>query len=197
MIDRGKSAAIVIESNGGTRRVEVRIERPAEALQGAEPTGASAVQEMPMLAGQLRERLVRVSLIARVAVCGGGAAGARLLLAVLSALPIGGGPSSIAEPRIVAVALLTVGLGVLWGLMLAKRRGEARDLMTGGVAGGLLGLLSSGPLFALLQCAELVLGSWSTSVAAVCLFWGAAGTVVALLSMFFVPHRRDDRQESR
>ena len=196
-IDQVLRAAIVIESNGGTRRVEVRIERPAEALQDAEPAVGSAVQDMPILARQLSARLARVSLIARVAVCGGGAAGVRLLLALLSALPIGGAASSVAEPRIAAVALMTVGLGVLWGLSLAKRRGEARDLVTGGVAGGLLGLLSSAPLFSLLQCAERVLGSWSNSVAAVCLFWGAAGAVVALLSKFVVPHREAFGQESR
>ena len=195
-IDRVLRAGIVIESNGGTRRVEVRIERPTEALANAEPAAGAAVQEMPVRARQFGERLGRVSLLARAVVSGGGAAGARLLLALLSALPIGGAASSVAEPRIAAVAFLTVGLGVLWGLILAKRRGEARDLVTGGVAGGLLGLLSSAPLFSLLQCAERVLGSWSTSVAAVCLFWGAAGAVVALLSKFLIPHRQEDRQES-
>ncbi len=81
-IDRVLRAAIVIESNGGTRRVEVRIERPADTLAEAEPAVGSAVQEMPMLARQLRERLARVSLIARVVVCGGGAAGVRLLVAL-------------------------------------------------------------------------------------------------------------------
>ena len=170
-IDRVLRAAIVIESNGGTRRVEVRIERPADALPDAEPAAGLAVQEMPVLARQLRERLARVNLLARAVVCGGGAAGFRLVLALSSALPIGGAGSSVAEPWIAAVALLTVGLGVLCGLILAKRRGERRDLVTAGVAGGLLGLLSSAPLFSLLQCAERVLGPWSTSVAAVSLFW--------------------------
>jgi hypothetical protein len=61
----------------------------------------------------------------------------------------------------------------------------------------MLGLLSSAPLFSLLECAERVLGSWSTSAAAICLFWGAVGTVVALLTKFVVPHRQIDQQESR
>jgi hypothetical protein len=194
-IDGGLRAVIVIESNGGTRRVEARIERPAEPMPEADPAAGAAVLEMPMLAKQLRKRLAGVSPLVRAAACGGGAAGFRLLLVLLSALWPGRGAGSLAEPRIASVALMTVGLGVLSGLILAKRRGEARDLLTGGVAGGMLGLLSSAPLFSLLESAERVLGSWSASIVAVCLLWGAAGVVVALVSRLLIPHHRHERQE--
>ena len=144
-IDRVLRATIVIESNGGTRRVEVRIERPAETLPDAKPAAAPSVMEIPVLARQLGERLARMSLLARAAVFGGGAALVRLIFAARAALPLWGGASSVAEPRIAAVAVLTVGLGVLCGLILARQRGESRDLLTVGLAGGLLGLLSSAP----------------------------------------------------
>ncbi len=194
-IDRLLRAVIVIESNGGARRVEVRIERPAEVLPDAAAAADSAVLEIPMVAKELLKRLERVSLLVRAVLCGGGAAGIRLLLVFLSALWPGRAAGSLAEPRIASVAVITVGLGVLSGLILAKRRGEARDFLTAGCAGGFLGLLSSAPLFSLLESVERVLGSWSTSVAAVCLLWGAAGAIVALLSQLFIPHQRHDRQE--
>jgi FHA domain len=195
-IDRPVRALIVIESNGGARRVEVRIERPAEPLPDARPSAGSAVLEVPLLAKKLRERLAHVSPFVRAAVCGGGAAGVRLVLALFSAVPLGRAAGSFAEPRIASVALLAVGVGVLSGVILAKRRGEPRDGFTAGFAGGLLGLLASAPVFSLLESVEHILGSWSTSVAAVCLLWGATGTVAALLSTFLIPHRQADRQES-
>jgi hypothetical protein len=194
-IDSLVRAVIVIESNGGMRRVEVRIERPADLLPEAAEAAGSAVLEMPMVAKELLKRLERVGLLVRAALCGGGAAGFRLLLVILSAVLPGGAAGRLAEPRIASVAVLTVGLGVLSGLILAKRRGEARDILAAGLAGGLLGLLTSAPLFSLLESVERILGSWSTSVAAVCLLWGAGGTVVALLSQLFVPHQRRDLQE--
>ena len=49
-IDRLLRALIVIESNGGTRRVEVRVERPADPLLSAEPGAGPAVSEIPILA---------------------------------------------------------------------------------------------------------------------------------------------------
>jgi hypothetical protein len=195
-IDRVLRALIVIESNGGTRRVEVRIERPAEAALGPEPVAGQAVSELPILATKLRTRLAPVSPFVRAVAIGGGAAALRLLFALMSAVPLGGAASSLAEPRIASVALIMVVLGVVSGLILAKRRGETNDLLTAGSAGGLLGLLSSALWFSMLQSAERVLGSWSTSIAAVCLLWGAAGALLAVLSVIFIPHVQPYREES-
>jgi hypothetical protein len=195
-IDQLHRALIVIESNGGTRRVEVRIERPSDPLMAAEPGARTAVLEVPVFVKQLSTRLAPLSPFVRALVIGGGAAGLRLLFALTSAVPIGGTASSLTEPRITSVALITVILGVLAGLILAKRRGERRDVLTAGLAGGLLGLLSSALWFSILQIAERLLGSWSTSIVTVCLFWGTAGALLGLLSTKFIPHRRHNREES-
>jgi FHA domain len=195
-IDRLLRALIVIESNGGVRRVEVRVERPADPLLTAEPGADFAASEFPIVAKQLGRRLAHVGLLARVVVCIGAAAGLRLLFALMNAMPFGGAGSTLAEPRITSVALITAVVGVFSGLILARRRGEPRDLLTAGLAGGVLGLLSSALWFAVMQGAERALGSWSTSIAAVCLLWGAAGAMLALLSTIFVPYRPLDRQVS-
>jgi hypothetical protein len=193
-IDRVQRALIVIESNGGARRVEVRLEQPPDPLLAADAGGATAGLEIPIITRELRRRLGRVSPLARVAVCCGAAAGSRLLVALMNAAPLLGSGNRLADPRITSVAAVTVAAGVLGGLLLAKRRGERRDLLTAGLAGGLLGLLSSAPWFSMLQTAERILGAWSTSLAAVCLFWGALGAVLALGSTVFIPHQTQDRQ---
>jgi FHA domain len=189
-------AMIVIESNGGTRRVEVRVERPPDPLLAAEAGGGAAGLEVPILARELRTRVARVSPLVRLFVCCGVAAGSRLLVAFMNAAPLLGSGSRLAEPRIRSVAILTMTAGVLCGLILAKRRGETRDLLTAGLAGGLLGLLASAPWYSMLQTLERILGPWSTSIAAVCLLWGAVGAVLALGSTVFIAHRTQERQVS-
>jgi FHA domain len=196
-IERVERALIVIESNGGTRRVEVRIEQPPDPLLAAEAGGGAAGLEIPILTRELRRRLARVSPLVRFAVCCGAASGSRLLVALMNAAPLLGSGNRLAEPRITSVAIVTVAAGVMCGLVLAKRRGESRDLLTAGLAGGLLGLLSSAPWFSMLQTAERILGTWSTSIAAVCLLWAALGAVLALVSTVFIaPHQTQDRQVS-
>jgi hypothetical protein len=195
-IDRLFRALIVIESNGGTRRVEVRIERPAYPLASAETGAGLAVSELPILARRLRTRLAGFSPLSRAAICSGGLAGVRMLLALANALPFAGAGTPLAEPRITSVALVTTAFGMLCGLILAKRRGESRDLLTAGTAGGLVGLLSSALLFSMLQSAERALGRWSTSIMAVCLLWGAIGAVIALISAVFVRHTKENHQVS-
>ena len=147
-------ALIVVESNGGTRRVEVRIERPAESPLEALPAAGPGASEIPILARALARRLTRVSPVVRAAVGGAGAAGIRLLFAVANALPFGGAGKTLAEPRLSSIALVTVAAGVLLGLKLASRRGERRDSLTAGIAGGLLGLLCSALGFSVLQSIE-------------------------------------------
>jgi hypothetical protein len=193
-IDGVQRAVIVVESNGGTRRVEIRVERPPDPLLAAETGDGVAGLEIPLLAREVRRRMARVSPLARVAVCGGAAAGFRLLAALLNAVPFFDSGKSLAEPRIASVAFLAIAAGVLCGVILAKRRGESRDLVTAGLAGGLLGLLSSALWFSMLQTAERTLGTWATSVAAVCLLWGALGAVFALVSTVFIAYQTPDRQ---
>ncbi len=195
-IDRLLRALIVVESNGGTRRVEVRVDRPADPLLEVEAGSGLAATEIPILAKELARRLAGISPLARAVACSAAAAGLRLLFAVVNAVPLIGSGSGPAQSRIASVAVVAVAAGVMCGLSLARRRGESRDLFTAGLAGGLLGLLGSAIWFSIMQTAERVLGSWSTSTAAVCLFWGAAGALFAVVSTMVFPYRRVDREGS-
>ena len=152
------------------------------------------MSEIPLLAKHLNRRLARVSPLVRIVVCCGAAIGLRILVVVANALPIGGAGKGLIEPRIASVAVIAVAAGVLAGLVLAKSRGERRDLLTAGLAGGLLGLLASAPWFSVLQTAERLLGSWSSSLSALFLLWSVVGVALALVSTILVPHRPSDRQ---
>jgi hypothetical protein len=189
-------ALIVVESNGGSRRVEVRVERALDPMVEAGAGAEAAVSELPVLAKRLARRLSRVSAAARAVACGVGAIGLRLLVAAASALPFLGSGASTAEARIGAVALVAVALGALGGILVGRTRGEARDVLPAAIAGGVLGLLFSAVLFSLLQTVERALGSWSSSVMAVCLLWGVLGVAVALLSLLVAPVHRQDTRES-
>jgi hypothetical protein len=193
-IDRVLRALIVIESNGGMRRVEVRIERPPDPLLVSESASGAAVSEISLLAKQLSRRLTRVRPLFRIIACCIVAVGLRFLVALLNALPFGGAGKSLAEARISSVALISVAVGVLAGLMLARSRGDRRDFLSAGLAGGVLGLLASAPWFSILQSAERVLGSWSSSLSALLLLWGFVGASLALISTIVIPHRPPDRQ---
>src|SRR5262249_50774064 len=81
-IDRPLRALVVIESNGGTRRVEVRIERPAEQIVIPDGSGGAVFAGASSLMSGLRERLAGFSPAARIA--GGCAIALGLRLAVIA-----------------------------------------------------------------------------------------------------------------
>jgi hypothetical protein len=195
-IGRPMVAAVVIESNGGTRRVELRIERPAEQVVVPEAAGG-AESAFPLLREQLSGTLVRLGPGARIA---GGCAiaiGLRLLAMVIYALPFGAAPAHFAEPRLAAVSVVLVALGAFAGVALASRRGDRSDFPAAGFTGGALGLLASALWFALLQSVERVLGPWSTAIGAVIVIWGLLGAALALVSLVVVPHRSDGPEVAR
>ena len=66
-IDRPLIAQIVIESNGGTRRIGVRIERPAEQVVIPESAGA-ATSASPLWREQLQPKVAGVGPAARIAI---------------------------------------------------------------------------------------------------------------------------------
>jgi len=187
-IDRPLRALIVIESNGGNRRIEVRIERPVE--QAVIPESASAgLAENPAWSERLRGMVARLRPGARLAAGGLGAVALRLLVVLINLMPIGRGVAGPLEPRLISVSVVLVAAGVLVGLALARSRGEARDLPAAAFAGGALGLLTAAFWFAVLESVEKTLGSWSNSIGVLSLFWGAVGALLALASMILIPHR--------
>jgi hypothetical protein len=191
--DRPRRALIVVESNGGTRRVEVRIERPADeivipdAAGGAVFTGASAWMS------RVTQRIAGLSPLGRIA---GGCAIAialRLVVSITNALPFVGAGAPFFAPRLFSFAIVLVAAGVLAGLVLARGSGEPRDLPVAGFAGGALGLLAAAVWFAAVSSVERMLGSGSISLGAIALLWGSIGATVALVTVLLIPHRLDDR----
>ena len=197
-IDRPLRALIVIESNGGTRRIEVRIERPGEQVMIPESDLGGALSAIPLQGTSLSRKLAGLRPAVRIAVGCAGAIAIRLLVALVNLLPIGSAGAvdlgSRGSPRSRSSWL---GL-VLWrGCVWHWRRGERRDLPAAGFAGAAIGLLAAAVWFAVVQSVERVLGTRAASIWAVGLLWGAIGALLALLSTFLIPHRRDEPEVAR
>jgi len=191
-IDRPLRALIVIESNGGSRRVEVRIERPGEPFEFSGAGAGAAGSAIPAWGKSLSRRVARLRPEVRIAAGCAVAIALRLLVLLVNVLPIGHGGGSPWEPRLSSFAIVLAAGGVLAGLRLALRRGERRDLPAAGFAGGAIGLLTAALWFAVIESVERVLGTRSTSIWAVGLLWGAVGGLLAVVSTFLIPHRLDD-----
>ncbi len=195
--ERASSAslgAIVIESNGGSRRVEVRLERQAPA--GALPveiiaTGGgvgSSLFDPTSSAWPLGAFIAGMPLARRLALAPLALLVLRLLLALPGLLPLGHSPGSRRdEPRLSAIALVFASLGAGTGLVLALRRRENRDLLPTVVAGGFFGLFTAAVGFALQQTVDSLLGGWASVLPVNLLFWTLLGVSLALVSWPILP----------
>jgi hypothetical protein len=191
-IDGPLSSQIVIESNGGTKRIAVRIERPAAQVVAPEFATGVAVSVIPELGQQLSRLAAGLRPGARIALGCGGAIALRVTVMLINVLTMGGQGAWQVQARLSSLAILMVVAGVFVGARLAFRRGEWRDLPAAGFAGGALGMLAAAVAFAVIQSAEGVLGSWSSSFWAVVLLWGAIGALLALISSVLIPHQSND-----
>ncbi|GAC1468259.1 MAG: hypothetical protein NVSMB9_10730 [Isosphaeraceae bacterium] len=130
------SAFLVVESNGGTRRVEVRLESQAwdvfspGHLEGGEPTADSALADV--LAGWSSRQRVYGGAIAGVSL--------RLLIAVGDRLTWLDSPSA-PGPSLVGGAVLMALLGGIASTRFARRNGEPRDIPWAAFAGAFAGML--------------------------------------------------------
>ena len=195
-IDRPLIAQIVIEGNGGTRRIGVRIERPAE--QVVDPDSADiGISASPLWREQLSRTVAGVGPGARIAIGCAGAAALRVMATLLNRLVVGNGPRNLMEPRLASVGMMLVAAGMLVGLWLARRRGEWRDVPAAVFAGGSLGLLAAAFWFAVLQSVESVLGSASTSIWAIGFASLALGALVAVVSLWMFPHHSNEPEVAR
>ena len=175
------AGSVVLEGNGGTKRVEVRYE--AQTDSGIDAQGASGT------AGGARpgEWLAGVSLVKRLV--GGGLmmAGARVLLAAggwLIAAP-GSLAPGLAGPAVLGGIL--GGVAVVMGMIRQGHRGEE---VFGGVAGAIAGVMGAALALALCRAVEPALGldPGRGGVVAV-LLWGLAGLGLAGASMIYQPVR--------
>jgi hypothetical protein len=195
-IDRPLVAQIVIESNGGTRRIGVRIERPAEQVVLRDSAGA-AFSGSPLWREQLGRTVAGVGPGARIAIGCAAAVALRLLATLLNKLPVGNAPANLMEPRLSSVGIMLVAAGMLAGLGLARQRGEWRDFPAAVFAGGSLGLLAAAFWFAVLQSVESVLGSASTSIWAIGLASATLGALLAVVSLWIFPYRSEEPEVAR
>jgi FHA domain len=190
-IDRPLIAQIVIESNGGTRRVGVRVERPAEQI--VMPGSANEAFAVPDLwRGHLNRFVSGVRPAARIAIGCLIAVALRGMAMLLNALPIGVAPAGWAEPRLASEGALLAAAGIIAGLALASRRGDWRDFPAAAVAGALLGLLAAAVWFAALRSVEPMLGSLGTSVWAIGFASALLGAMLALISLWAFPYRSNE-----
>jgi hypothetical protein len=174
-LDGPRSAAVVLESNGGTRRVSITVE-PPRATEAAPEAGFVTDRAAPSAAvGAWLARITR-----RTRLIGGAAAGLLGRLALgLSALAAGDG--------LLGPLLLGALLGAIGGLALSRRRGQAPDLPYGLFAGAFGGMLLAELAVIATRAVESLSGADLPLVAA-CVLWGLLGAALAGLSELLVPH---------
>jgi hypothetical protein len=185
------TAAIVLESNGGTRRVEVRLERPAATELIPEPSGAHETR-----AGlELRSLIERQPLGMRLILWSLGLLLLRVLVLV-SGLVIAPATGEARPPLLPAAVLLGI-LGCLAAIGFAIKYGEPRDVPAVGFAGGVAGVLAAALVVAACRTIEPILGpGLAGSGVAVCLLWGLLGAIAAGVSVVIVSPRSDGGEGS-
>ena len=176
-----RSGFLTIESNGGTRRVEVRIEPAvrAEPMEGPLDTVASG----PGL--KWRDLLEKTAPTLRFSLAIGGAVVLRLLIAAGDWL----GRGSLTAPSLPGVALLGAILGGVAGLRFAAQRGTREDWPPATFAGACAGVLFSTLLVAVCRSIEPSLSRSLGSLGIHLLLWIVLGIAAALASLAVVPFR--------
>ena len=181
-------AEVVIEGNGGSKRVGVTLEAKAaatelpEAVPEARPGSSGAT---------IAELIARQSPRARVASWALVALALRLLVGVAGGsigedAMVASGPNSPALGRVAVALALVAGL---IAAVVAHRRGGSREVPTGAFAGACAGVIASTAVVAACRTFEPVLGGWATSVVAVCGLWALFGAGLAALSNLLVKPR--------
>jgi hypothetical protein len=182
-IDAPLSATLVIDSNGGMRRVEVRLEPPTapDAIPDAQATVIALAD------WGLRERIAPIPVGTRVLYAATAAAAFRLAIGLAGRFL---GSSADANLSLAPAAFLFAALGGIGGVILARRRGAWADLPSCGFAGAFAGVLVAACLVAVGRSVEPLLGAtlagWNLVSA---LLWGLLGAGAAAASAWLVPFR--------
>ena len=185
--DRPLTAALVVEGNGGSRRVEVRVELPAKGEPFLETGPAARAAGGAGLAEWIAKTSPGVRVVAAAAV-------AFLIRSMLwagdvMAARFASSPSS--RPSLGASALMLGLAGCALGAMLAKRRGEPRDVPAGAFAGGFAGVLVAALSVAACRSIEpwfgwTAGGPWLGST----ILWAVLAGFGAAVSAVLVPYRK-------
>lgn len=181
-LDSPLTATLVIDGNGGTRRVPVRLESAAatDAIPDAPEFVPRSIQF------NLREHLTPFPLRRRLIVAVVAAAGLRLVVGLIGSML---GLSAPLAPA----ALLGVVTGAILGARFALHRQSPRDLPTASFAGGFAGVLLASGYIAACRSVESLLGSWGGSLVVVTILWAAIGAALAVLSGWIAPAREVQR----
>lgn len=176
------SATLVLESDGGTRRIPVTLEpRTAAAAIPGGPAEPAAPPALTVWADTLRPIPARTRLLAAAVAF----PLVRLLLAIVAA-PWARPDAPV--PALPGPALLGAVLGALAGFALLARRGGWRDRTAGLASGAVAGVLTSAALIAALRSIESLLGPapplWQTLP-----LWALIGLALGGLSLFWQPDR--------
>jgi hypothetical protein len=181
--DTPPRATIVLDSNGGTRRVEVQLERPVatEVI----PEGTAAVDSHVGL--NLGALIARQPIGWRLVTWSVGALLLRLLLQASGLLLGAGAGAAQAGLPIQGAAILFAVLGCVVALQFALKHGELPDVPAVAFAGAFAGVLAAAVVVAACRTIEPILGPLATSPIAACLLWGLLGLGLAGLSAELVP----------
>jgi hypothetical protein len=192
------NAEVVIESNGGTRRIPVRLgqpHKPPAIPDAAAPVPGTTISDVFRPATENIRRLRPPERITAAIVT---ALVVRALVLVSSLMPLGPRGLAMTEPRLPALAVLCAALGVGVGLLKALRRrdGGPLDTAASAVASGLVAILAAAVVCAVVKTIERLLGDWSTSLWALALLWAVIGAAVAGLSFVLIPYRQGSGESS-
>jgi hypothetical protein len=185
---------VIVESNGGTKRIDVRLERAARPQTVPDASQSSSSIDLNAWARPLSQRVAALPLASRLVFAPLALMAFRLLIALSTFLP----PWTAADAgagalRLDAIALLLAATGLLAGAIWASRSGDepggstGRDMAAAGFAGALIGLFAAAIGFAVIRSIESVLGARSNSPLAATALWGVLGLGLALLSWVVLP----------
>lgn len=181
------SADVVLESNGGTKRVTVRLEPTAK--HESIPSGVAAA---PIRAEwNIRERIARLSPTARIAWCAGLAFGVRVLVGLVGMVFSAPGRP---QPDLFAPAVAFGLAGGVIAAWLGSRRGEIRDVPSCGFAGMVAGVLLAALVVAIFRAGEAPLDSFASSIWIAAPLWAAVGAGLAGLSVVLVPFKAPTKE---
>jgi hypothetical protein len=193
------AAEVVLESNGGTRRVPVRLGRPAQPPTMPDAAAGPSGPAIWDLVETVATRLRRLAPMVRIAAAIAAALAFRALVLVTSAIPLGPPASRITEPRLPALAVAFAAVAIVIGLWRGWRRtgAGAAEAAASGIAAGMLGIPAAAVVHAVVRTVERPLGDWSASLWAPALTWALIGGVLAGLSCLVVPYRQGTGGPSR
>jgi hypothetical protein len=176
------TCSLVVESNGGSRRVEVRVE-PAVKAEGLPDAAVGSGQVATSSLAEQVERLSPASRILRAAAILGG-----LRLALVAGDRLTGASVEGPRPSLAGAAVLLALAGGIAAAWFAGRRGEPRDVPTAAFTGAFAGVLAAALAVAVSRAVEPLFGGLLASWPVACVFWALAGAGLAGLSTILLPY---------